>query len=385
MRLALAGCALLTLAAASCDAGGGDAAPTEYAWQLPDGFPTPRVPADNPMNEAKVQLGRRLFYDKRLSGNETASCSTCHQQARAFTDGRVVSLGSTGQHHFRNAMSLTNVAYNTTQTWANPLLAHLEDQALIPMFGEAPVELGLAGLEEELIARIAAVPVYQELFPEAFPETDGAITLDRITKALGAFERTLISGGSAYDRFWYGRDPDALNASERRGLELFLGERLECFHCHGGFNFQDSSVHAGQAFDETAFHNNGLYNLDGAGAYPAGDRGLYDVTNRPADMGRFKAPTLRNIALTAPYMHDGSIATLAEVVAHYERGGRLIEAGDDAGDGALSPLKDVFVRGFTLTDSEREDLLAFLSALTDASFVTDPRFSDPWPEDAAER
>ncbi|MCA9515336.1 MAG: di-heme enzyme [Myxococcales bacterium] len=375
--------ALVALAAVpACDASGGDGSPTTdaYAWDLPEGFPTPRVPDDNPMNDAKVELGRRLFYDTRLSGNETESCATCHQQARAFTEDQSVSVGSTGESHFRNAMSLTNVGYNATQTWSNPILAHLEDQALIPMFGETPVELGLAGMEDELVARVGAVPVYQELFPEAFPDTDGAVTLDRITKAIAAFERTLISGNSKYDRFWYGRDPDALNESERRGLELFLGERLECFHCHGGFNFQDSSVHAGSTFDETSFHNNGLYNLDGAGAYPASDRGVYDISHDPADMGRFKAPTLRNIALTAPYMHDGSIATLEDVIAHYERGGRLIEDGPDAGDGAESPLKSVFVRGFVLTEQERADLLAFLHALTDESFTTDPRFSDPWVE-----
>lgn len=373
-------CAVLVGPAAGCDEAPSTAA---YAWDLPEGFPEPSVPADNPMSAAKVELGRRLFYDVRLSGNQTQACASCHVQANAFSEPLATSVGSTGEAHFRNAMSLTNVAYNTSQTWANPIVASLEQQALLPMFGEEPVELGLSGREDELVARLAAVPLYEALFAEAFPEVDGAIRVDTITKAIAAFQRTLISGSSPYDRFWYGRDLTALSASALRGLELFMGERLECFHCHGGFNFQAASTHVGSTFDETAFFNNGLYDVDGEGGYPAGDRGLYDVTGDPADMGRFKPPTLRNIALTAPYMHDGSVATLEEVLAMYEAGGRVLVDGPNAGDGRLNPYKSDFVRGFVLTDQEREDVLAFLESLTDEAFTTDPRFSDPWAEDAA--
>jgi len=381
LPLALALPVVAALASSACDEG--VTTSDEYAWDLPAGFPEPRVPEDNPMSEAKVELGRRLFYDARLSGNGTQSCASCHVQENAFSEPLVTSVGSTGEAHFRNAMSLTNVAYNTSQTWSNPIISSLEQQALLPMFGEEPVELGLAGLEDDLIARIAAVPLYEELFAEAFPEVDGAVTIDTITKAIGAFERTLISGTSPYDQFWYGKDVSALSESAIRGLELFLSERLECFHCHGGFNFQAASDHVGTTFDETAFFNNGLYNVDGEGGYPASDRGLYDVTEDPADMGMFKPPTLRNIALTAPYMHDGSLATLDEVIAMYEAGGRVIEDGPNAGDGRASPLKSQFVRGFVLSEQERADLMAFLASLTDEAFISDPRFSDPWAEDAS--
>ncbi|PKN58229.1 MAG: di-heme enzyme [Deltaproteobacteria bacterium HGW-Deltaproteobacteria-14] len=373
----------LVLSCAAAPAAGCDdaAAPAPYVWRLPTGFPEPSVPADNPMSDAKVELGRRLFYDARLSGNQTQACASCHEQDNAFAEPLTTSVGATGQRHFRNAMSLTNVAYNTRQTWSNPIVVSLEQQALLPMFGETPVELGLAGLDDELAARLTAVPLYRELFSEAFPEVGGAITVDTITKAIGAFERTLISGTSPYDRFWYGKDTTALSPSAIRGLELFMSERLECFHCHGGFNFTAATTHVGTVFDETAFFNNGLYDVDGEGGYPAGDRGLYDVTGDPADMGRFKPPTLRNIALTAPYMHDGSVATLDEVIAMYEAGGRVTSEGPNAGDGRDSPLKSEFVRGFTLTAQERTDLLTFLESLSDEAFTVDPRFSDPWVED----
>jgi len=349
-----------------------------WVWDLPEGFPVPRVPADNPMSVPKVELGRRLFYDERLSGNQTQSCASCHLQAHAFAEPLPTSIGSTGQVHFRNAMSLTNVAYNNTQTWSNNVVVHLEQQALLPMFGEDPVELGLAGLEAELVARIAAVPDYVARFDEAFPEEDGRIGVDTIVKAIAAFQRTLLSTRSAYDDFWYRKDPTALTPQQLQGFELFFSERLECFHCHGDFNFQASSAHSTTTFDEVVFHNNGLYNLDGEGAYPARDQGLFDLTGRESDRGRFKAPTLRNITLTAPYMHDGSVATLDEVIDMYAAGGRVITSGDNAGDGRTHPNKSEFVKGFTLTPDERAALLAFLGSLTDLDFIADPRFSDPF-------
>ena len=160
-------------------------------------------------------------------------------------------------------------------------------------------------------------------------------------------------------------------------MELFFSERLECFHCHGGFNFTDSTTHANARIDRIGFHNTGLYNIDGEGAYPSDNTGLYDMTGARRDMGRFKAPTLRNIAVTAPYMHDGSAATLEEVIEHYARGGRLIEEGPFAGDGRRNPFKSEFIRGFVLSDSEREELMAFLDSLTDESLLTDSRWSNP--------
>lgn len=348
--------------------------PATWTWQLPEGFPAPVVPADNAMSVEKVELGRRLFYDTRLSANSTQSCATCHQQALAFTDGRPHAVGSTGQIHRRGSPSLTNVAYAARLTWANPLLDRLEDQALLPMFGDAPVEMGLADAKT-LTTRLEGDATYAVRFKAAFAETQ-PITVANVTKALAAFERTLISGNAPYDRYARG-ETSALSPSAVRGLSLFTSERLECLHCHGGFNFSDSINHQGLHEAERAFHNTGLYNLDGKGAYPQVDRGLIEFTGRPEDMGKFRAPTLRNIAVTAPYMHDGSVATLEEAIAHYGRAGRNVAAGPNVGDGSTSPLKESFVGGFVLTDEERDDVIAFLNSLTDRTFLSDPRFSDP--------
>ncbi|AKF04834.1 methanobactin export MATE transporter MbnM [Sandaracinus amylolyticus] len=360
------------------DAAAIDAGPQGWVWRLPRGLPVPRVPEDNPMSASKVELGRHLFYDTRLSGNRTQSCASCHEQARAFTDGRAFSIGSTGERTPRSSMTLANVAYATTLTWANPLLLELEAQALVPLFGREPVELGLAGMERELLERLRAEARYRELFPLAFPDESDPFTVANVTRALAAFQRTLVSGRSAYDRFLYGGEPDALSESARRGLALFSSERLECFHCHQGFNFADAVMWEGSGSREVRFHNTGLYNVGGTGAYPEGGTGVHEISGRADDMGRFRAPTLRNIAVTAPYMHDGSIATLDEVIDHYAAGGRTIAEGPYAGVGSASPLKSGLVVGFELTPDERRDLIAFLESLTDESFLTDPALADPW-------
>jgi cytochrome c peroxidase len=348
-----------------------------WSWELPPGFPLPRVPAENPMSVAKVELGRHLFYDVRLSANQRQSCASCHVQAMAFAEPLDRSVGSTGEIHPRSSMSLANVAYVSTLTWANPLLHTLEEQALIPLFGEDPVELGMAGLEGELLRRLRDSEVYPELFRAAFPEEDEPISLWGVTRALGAFQRSLLSFDSAYDRYLQG-DDDAVGPEVLRGESLFFSERLECFHCHGGPFFSGSLDFEGKGFTEVEFFHTGLYNLDGEGRYPDPNFGLYLFTGDPRDMGRFRAPTLKNIAVTGPYMHDGSIRTLDEVLDHYAAGGRTLSEGPLAGVGSASPLRSEFMVGFTLTALERADLLAFLEALTDSTFLTDPRHSDPW-------
>jgi cytochrome c peroxidase len=348
-----------------------------FGWDLPEGFPRPKVPADNLMSAVKIELGRHLFYDKRLSENETQACATCHEQEKGFTDGRVLGLGSTGEDHPRNAMGLTNVAYLATYGWANSMLHELEAQAVVPMFGDMPVELGLRGKEELLLSRLRAEPKYQDLFPRAFPEAADPFSVTSVVRAISTFERTLISGSSPYDRFVAG-DTTALSASADRGRMLFNSERLECFHCHNGFNFQDSVNHACKTSLEIRFHNTGLYNVGGTGAYPAPNTGIHETSGRASDMGRFRAPTLRNIAVTAPYMHDGSIATLEEVLDHYGAGGRTISDGPNAGVGSDNPFKSALLIGFELTAEEKADVIAFLESLTDQAFLTDPRFSDPW-------
>jgi len=348
-----------------------------WTWNLPAGFPRPIVPADNPMSEVKVQLGRHLFYDVRLSRNGTQSCASCHRQELAFSDGAVTSRGSTGELTPRNSPSLANAAYNPTLTWMNPLLATLEQQAMVPLFGETPVELGFGGREEELVARIAGDSMYRSMFDLAFPGEVEPVSVGNVVKAIGSFERTLVSGNSPYDR-WLAGEEGALSASAKRGKDLFFSELLECRHCHGGLNFASALAHDGSPREKTPFENNGLYDVGGTGAYPAPNVGLYEFTGDLRDMGRMKPPTLRNVALTAPYMHDGSIATLEEVIDHYARGGRRIASGPDAGDGALSPYKSTFITGFPLSAQAKADLVEFLRSLTDAGFTTDPRFADPF-------
>lgn len=357
---------------------GGSGGSGGYDWGLPAGFPRPRVPEDNPMSEAKVELGRRLFYDTRLSGNETYSCASCHKQEIAFTDGLANALGSTGDIHPRSSMSIVNVAYYTVLTWGNPLIDSLEEQALLPMFGESPVELGLSGKEALLLDRIAAEPLYSGLFAEAFPEEPDPITLKNTVRAISSFQRTILSYRTPYDRYVYGNDPTALSEAAIRGKDLFFGEKMECFHCHGQFNFSDSYATEGSSFTEKMFHNTGLYNIGGTGAYPAGNAGVYEITGLDSDIGRFRAPSLRNVAVTAPYMHDGSVATLSEALDHYKAGGRAIASGPNAGDGSKNPHKSPLINGFDLSPAEKADVIAFLSSLTDQELLSDPRFSDPW-------
>lgn len=337
------------------------------------------------MTMAKVELGRHLFYDTRLSVNGKQSCASCHDQAKAFTDGKARAEGTTGEIHPRSSMSIVNIAYTPVLTWANPNMKQLERQALVPMFGEHPVELGLSGKEAEVLAKLKAEPRYQKLFPEAFAGQSEPFTIDNVTKAIAAFERVLISGDSPYDRYLNG-EKTAISVSAKRGENLFFSERLECFHCHGGFNFSQTTDHVGKAFAEIEFHNTGLYNLDsvaGGGAYPKDNQGTFEITQRAEDIGKFRAPTLRNIAVTAPYMHDGSIATLEEVLDHYAAGGRTIKSGEYKGVGSTNPNKSSFVKGFTLTPQEKRDVIAFLKTLTDEKFLTDKRFSDPWKAPAA--
>ena len=348
-----------------------------YDWQLPADLPAPKVPPDNPMSDTKVELGRWLFYDTRLSGNNTMSCGTCHIQGLAFTDGKAQAVGSTNVVHPRSSMSLVNTAYASRLTWANPLLDRLEDQALTPLLGDKPVEMGMAGRETEIGELLQSDKKYRELAQRAFPNDENPYSMLNAVRSIAAFIRSIVSFDSPYDHYVAG-EAAALSPAAERGLDLFFSEKFECFHCHGGFNFTDSSTHANSNIDQVGFHNNGLYNLDASGAYPADNTGLYDMTGQVRDMGRFKAPSLRNIVLTAPYMHDGSIATIEEVVDHYARGGRLIEDGDNTGDGRLSPFKSEFVGGFEMTDSERADLIEFLSSLTDQSVITDERWSDPF-------
>jgi cytochrome c peroxidase len=374
--------AALTAALSGCGGGGTEATDTglstaTWTWRLPAGFPVPVVPADNPMSEAKVELGRRLFYEVRLSGNGTQSCASCHLQALAFTDGRATALGSTGESHPRNAQPLANVAYSPRLTWANFSLDSLERQMLAPLFGDNPVEMGVNDRNQaEVLARIRQDSDYRDRFEQVYAGQTEPVTWDTIIKSIAAFQRSIISGNSRYDRAQRGEI--TLNAAEIRGMNLFNGEKAECFHCHGSFNFNDQTQHLGLRLVDTPFHNTGLYNIDGRGGFPAPNRGIYELSGKPEDMGKFRAQSLRNVAVTAPYMHDGSIATLEEVLDFYAAGGRVIASGPHAGDGRLNPYRSELIGAINLTPQDKADLVAFLKTLTDTDLLTDPRFSDPF-------
>lgn len=345
----------------------GTAIGDDWAWPLPPGVAPPRVPESNPMTAEKVELGRHLFYDTRLSENQTQSCASCHRQERAFTDGLARAVGSTGELHPRGSMSLANVGYLTTLTWANPELSSLEEQQRTPLFGTEPVELGMGGREAELLERLRAANEYPALFAAAFPDEADPLTIDNVLRAIASFERTLVSFDSAYDRYALHGERDAVSDQVRLGEELFFSERMGCANCHSGVHFTGSVDWVGKEGAYAEYFNTGLYDLDGTGAYPVPNTGVHAVTGDVEDMGRFRVPTLRNVAVTAPYMHDGSIATLDDVLEqHYMKGGRT-----------KSPRKSDLMVRFGLTAVERAAVLAFLESLTDESFLNDPRFSDP--------
>ena len=273
-------------------------------------------------------------------------------------------------------MSLANVVYNRTFNWAESTTTSLEEQALVPMFGLAPVEMGMAGSEVAILEELRADPIYQTLFPEAFPGDPTALSITNIVRAIASFERTLISFGSAYDRYTLQGDRTALSESARRGLELFFSPRLACSGCHSGFNLGGNTTWFRREPTALEFHNTGLYNL-GRGRYPDDDNGYYEESGRKRDHGRFRAPTLRNIALTAPYMHDGSIASLEEVLDHYAAGGRTVHEGPHRGEGRRNRYKSKLIKPLALSPDQRRDLIAFLASLTDHDFVTNPQLADP--------
>jgi cytochrome c peroxidase len=323
--VALVGAAAVGLAAL--------AAPAAYRWDLPKGIAPPPVPADNRMTQAKVELGHRLFYDADLSIDGALACAGCHGQHRAFSESNATHPGVRGAAGRRNVMTLSNVGYYGVLTWGDPGLKTLEAQVLVPTQGEHPVEMGMKGQEAELARRLGADACYRKMFAAAFPERKGAIGMDTVALALAAFERTLISFRSDYDR-------QALSEPAKRGERLFFGPRFACASCHTAPLFTD----AGAADPLTAFHR-----IEPADAR---DRGLAEITGRAEDAGRFRTPSLRNVALSPPYLHDGSAKTLPDAIRRHEQAGAM-------------------------TDAEIDDLVAFLDGLTDRAFVTDRRFALP--------
>ncbi|HSD74063.1 MAG TPA: cytochrome c peroxidase [Steroidobacteraceae bacterium] len=340
--------ALLALLAGAWLAEAADraAAPEVYEWQLPRGFPPPAVPADNPMTPEKVSLGRLLFYEPRLSISRRQACGTCHNQSLAFTDGKARAIGATGEPHPRSAMSLANVAYSPVYTWTDAGFSSLEAQVLQPLLNEHPVEMGLKGRESAVLSELESDGRYREAFARAFPQERDPLTMANLARALASFERTLISGRSAFDRYVFDDERTALDAPAKRGMGLFFSERIGCSQCHFGLNFSGPIVHARATQANPAFVNTGA--------------------------GRFRVPTLRNVAVTAPYMHDGAVSTLAEVLDLYATTGRGHPATP-----AESADRDQRLRPFALSSVEKEELLGFLASLTDEEFLGDSRFAPP--------
>jgi cytochrome c peroxidase len=371
LPLVLGLCSLLS----ACEEAAQDGA-IEVELSLPAHFPAPLAPEENPLRAASIELGRHLFYDTRLSVNGTIACASCHKQEFAFADNLSVSLGATGDQGVLNAPSLANVIYAQPLTWAHGEIRSIEDQLVGPMFGESPLEMGLTGNEALVSGRLAESEVYALLFEEAYPGEP--VDLDRARYALASFVRSLVSSDSPFDQFLAG-DSSAISAAAVRGSELFYSDRLGCSHCHVGFAFT-TAVHSRETTSQrtTPFHNIGLYNVDGQGGYPSSAQGLVGETGIDTDMGRFRVPSLRNIALTAPYGHDGSVESLEAFLQIYEAGGRNLEEGIHQGDGRQSPLRSKELKSFTLDATERADLIAFLHSLTDTSFVSAEEHSSPW-------
>jgi len=310
--------------------------------ELPSPLGLPPVPAtNNPPTAPAVALGKALFFDKRLSRDGTTACANCHDPAKGFADGRRVSRGVAGRLGRRNAPTVRNAVFSRFQFW-DGRAADLEEQALGPLLNEAEMAHSAAGI----VARCEQDPELRRAFVAAFGEFPGRspVTIKRVVAALGAYERTLQRGNSPFDRFYYGGDEAALTPAARRGWEIFRqAQKGNCIACH--LVGERSAL-----FTDHQFHNLGVgMNVEGE----LTDRGRYEVTGREGDRGAFRTPSLRDVAETAPYMHDGSLRTLKEVVDFYVGGGN--------GNPQLDPL----IRPLTnLTRQERGDLVAFLEALT---------------------
>ena len=288
-----------------------------------------KVPADNPITKEKVELGRLLFFDKRLSANNTIACASCHIPALAFTDGQPVSTGINSQQGGRSAPTAINRGFSTAQFW-DGRAATLEDQSIGPFANL--IEHGFAS-HDELIKKINSIKGYKKLFSDVYGKKK--LTKENVGRAIAAFQRTLISGNSPFDRFDYDGDQKAISESAKRGKNLFF-DKARCNLCHMGTNFSDEK-----------FHNIGI----GWDDSDTLDLGRYRVSKNEKDLGAFKTPTLREITKTAPYMHDGRFATLEDVIKHYNKGG------------VKNPFLDNQVIPLNLSDSEIKDLLSMLRSL----------------------
>ncbi len=314
--------------------------PEQYILTLPRGFSAPAIPADNQLTVSRVALGRRLFYDPILSRDSTRSCASCHAPHKAFSDSTAISLGIEQRPGIRNTIALSNVAYQK-RLLREGGIPSLEGQILVPIQEHNEFDFNIVQVAE----RLQRIPAYVELAQKAYQRIPDAFV---ITRAIAAFERTMISGESPFDQWYFQEINLALTPAAKRGWELFQNERLNCSKCHSGFLFTNQE-----------YASNGLYEV-----YP--DSGKIRLTGLETDRAVFKIPSLRNIAVTQPYMHDGSLATLEAVLDHYQSGGKN------------HPNKSPLLKPFTLSPTERTDLLAFLNSLTDRAFLENKDLKSPF-------
>lgn len=309
---------------------------SEFELITPQGFPEMDVPSENMITENRWVLGKKLFYEPMLSRDSSISCASCHIAENAFSDITTFSFGVEGATGTRNSSPLTNIGYHPYFTREGGVPT-LEAQVLVPIEEHSEMDFNILAAGE----RLNTIPEYTELSRAAY-----GMDIDYyvITRALACFERTLVSGNSQFDQYEYQSKTNALNDTELRGKELFFSDRTNCSTCHSGFNFTNYS-----------FENNGLYE-----SYI--DKGRFKLTGNQEDLEKFKVPSLRNIEVTGPYMHNGSMSTLAEVIEHYNTGG------------AANENKSELIQELHLQDQEKQDLLAFLLALTDDSFIHNDKF-----------
>lgn len=310
-----------------------------YYLQVPAGFPQPNIPKDNLLTNSRIALGRRLFYDPVLSRDSTRSCGSCHFANLAFSDSTAVSFGIEGRPGTRNAPTLANVVYQK-KLLREASVPTLEMQILVPIQEHNEFDFNIL----EIAARLNRMPEYVALAREAYGRDPDAFV---ITRSIAAFERTLLSGNSPFDQWFFQSKNTAMTAAAKRGYDLFQSERLSCSKCHEGFLFTNQQV-----------ANNGLYEV-----YP--DSGRMRLTGLESDRAMFKIPSLRNVAVTAPYMHDGSLPTLESVIGYYDSGGQA------------HPNKSPLVHPLGLTVGEKADLIAFLNSLTDHEFLNNPAYRAP--------
>lgn len=326
----------IILVLSACKKGQIECISNEDEITIPAGFPAIQFPADNAYTPQRWALGKQLFFDPVLSNDSTISCASCHNPAKAFSDEVAFSKGVAGRLGTRNSPTLTNVAYLPYFTREGGVPT-LEMQTLVPIQEHNEFDFNIVLIGE----RLRRNPKYVQMAKEAYNREPDPFV---IARALANFERSLISGNSAYDKYTYQNNPAALSEKERKGMALFFSEKTQCSKCHSGFNFSNNT-----------FENNGLYDN-----YT--DSGRKRLTNLSVDFALFKVPTLRNVGVTAPYMHDGSLTTLEAVVEHYNTGGKN------------NPQKSKLIQPLNLTDDDKEQLVAFLKSLTDYAFITNPKF-----------